>query len=243
MPKTSKIRLFVENKLEEGLKTEFNDEQRRYLINVMRLGNEDKILLFNGYDGEYEAKLEINGKKQVFAEVIKKSRDFALCPDIWLLFAPLKKDRTDFVVEKATELGVRKIMPVIMRYGISDHIKINRWRAQSIEAAEQSRRLDIPQISPPQELGAVLASWDEKRKLYYMDETLQGNNIAEAFSSAHAPAAILVGPEGGFAATELDLLAKCPFARSVTLGKRILRAETAVAASLACWQALSGDWR
>ena len=149
---------------------------------------------------------------------------------------------TDFIIEKACELGIRKIVPAITEHTISDRIKTERYLAQAIEACEQCRRVDIPEISKPVGLPALLDSWNPQRILYYMDETGNGANLYQTFSRKHQPAAILVGPEGGFSREELNLLAAQSFTQGVSLGPRILRAETAVAVSLACWQAICGDW-
>lgn len=243
MPKTSGIRIFAETELVSGSAVVLGAGQSHYLLSVMRLPAGSRILAFDGRDGEYECELETGGKKTAVLKVGRQTRRQEQSPDVWLLFAPLKKDRTDFVVEKATELGVARIVPVITRYAISDKVKTERWRAQAVEAAEQSRRLDVPQVAEPVRLEALLARWDEKRTLCFMDETGSGQPVAAVFQNAPVPAAFLVGPEGGFSEQELELLRSKPFARAVSLGKRILRAETAALAALSCWQALNGDWR
>lgn len=243
LPKTSGIRIFAETELVSGGTVMLGAEQSRYLLSVMRLPEGSRILAFDGHGGEYECELENGSKKTVVLKVGHQTRRQEQSPDVWLMFAPLKKDRTDFVVEKATELGAAKIIPVITRYTITDKVKTERWRAQAVEAAEQSRRLDVPQVADSIRLEALLARWNEKRSLYFMDETGSGQPVAAVFQNAPAPAAFLIGPEGGFCEQELELLRSKPFARAVSLGKRILRAETAALAALACWQALSGDWR
>lgn len=161
---------------------------------------------------------------------------------MWLLFAPVKKDRTDFVIEKATELGAGKIIPVITRHTITDKVRVERLRAQAAEAAEQSRRVEVPEIGAPVRLEKLLADWDPARRLFFMDESGRGRPAAEAFGEYQGPAALLVGPEGGFAEEELNGLRSRPFARAVSLGPLILRAETAAAAALSVWQAISGLW-
>ena len=153
-----------------------------------------------------------------------------------------KKDQTDFIIQKAVELGARRLQPVITRRTITDKVRRERFRAQGIEAAEQCRRLDVPEINEAQSLEKVLQNWDKSRRLFFMDETGHGLPVCRAFAAAAAPAAILVGPEGGFSTEELQRLRGLEFAQGVTLGPRILRAETAVAAALSCWQSLSGDW-
>ena len=243
MPKTSKIRIYIEAKdIKIGQTIKPLKEQAHYLLSVMRLTDGEKILIFNGISGEFESQVSITGKKDISLQVTKKTRDFTSVPDVWLLFPPLKKDCTDFVIEKATELGIAKIVPVITRYTIAEKIKIQRWEAQSIEAAEQSRRVDIPQILPPQTLSELLSKWDAKRKLFFMDETGNGQKFRQALQKATTPIALLVGPEGGFSEQELETLKDCPFATGISLGPRILRAETAALAALSCWQLIQGDW-
>ncbi len=174
--------------------------------------------------------------------ILEKSADFRQSPDLWLLFAPVKKDKTDFIIAGATELGVRKIIPTITKRTISEKIKKERYEAQVIEAAEQSRRTDIPQVEDAQSLEKILKNWDSARILYFMDETGNGGSICPVFAKGPQSAAILVGPEGGFEPGELEVLRGLPYARGVSMGRRILRAETAVMAALSCWQALCGDW-
>lgn len=243
VPKTSKIRIYADVDLSVDSVAELNAEQSHYLLTVMRLQSGDKLLVFNNRDGEFDCTLTPKNKKSALLKINSKTRDFECVSDIWLMFAPLKKDRTDFVVEKATELGASRIVPVITRYTISDKIKIERWQAQTIEAAEQSRRVDLPLISEPIALNKLLTNWDSNRQLYFMDETGAGTDIASTFATSQTPAAILVGPEGGFSEEELSLLRTQSYAHSVSLGKRILRAETAVVAALSCFQAICGDWK
>lgn len=239
----SKIRLFVEDNLQAGMDMVLKEEQSRYLASVMRLEKGDEVLLFDGKNGEFSAQITDIGKKKVQVVVEKQQKVFEAADDIWLLFAPIKKDCTDFVIEKATELGVSKIVPVITRYTISDKVRVERFRAQAIEASEQCRRVDVPEVFDAQPLKKVLQNWDKKRNLYYMDETGEGDSVSMVFANASTPAAILVGPEGGFCEEELAFLRAQEYAKSVSLGKLILRAETAAVAALSCWQAISGKWR
>lgn len=232
----------MEQPLACGQQILFSDEQCRYLGTVMRLQNNDEVLLFNGKDGEFVAQIAFAGKKNATAEILRQTRAQQKNADVWLMFAPIKKDRTDFVIEKATELGADTIVPVITRYTISDKPRIERFRAQAVEAAEQSRRLTVPQIAEAVKLEDLLKNWDGKRVLYYMDESGHGIAATEAFANSKA-SALLIGPEGGFAAEELALFRQCAFAQAVDLGPLILRAETAAAAALACWQAVSGNWK
>ena len=241
-----KPRLFIAQELRKDLEFFLTDTQAHYLCHVLRLATGSFFLAFDGRNGEFECELSACGKKQATAKVLRQTRNFEKAPDIHLLFAPVKKDKTDFIVEKSTELGVSKIVPVITRRTISEKIKKERYTAQAVEAAEQCRRLDVPKVADARNLEAVLKEWDENRMLYYMDETGNGRPVAEVFAEddgKHLPAAVLVGPEGGFDEQELELLRRQKYAKGVSLGKRILRAETAVAAALSCWQAICGDWK
>ena len=237
------IRLYISQPLAQNQTVLLSEEQSHYLKNVMKLQVGDTFLCFDGQSGEFNAQLAEIGKKQSYITIQRKTRPFQAVPDIWLLFAPVKKDNTDFILQKATELGVRKIIPILTRYTISEKIKKERYIAQTIEASEQCRRTDIPEISDIAKFSDLWQTWDKNRKLYFMDETLNGLPVAQAFQKAKAPCAVLVGPEGGFSPEELKTLRGLPFARGVKLGNRILRAETAVVAALSCWQALSGDWQ
>ena len=241
--KRAKIRLYVDAELNTSGEILLNDKQAHYLTNVMKLGNEDEVLAFNNRQGEFLCALQSKSKKEFYLKVLSQTRLYEQCPNIWLLFAPVKKDQTDFIIQKATELGVSKIIPVITAHTISDKVKRERFVAQSIEAAEQCRRVDLPEILEAQTLEKVLNSWDKERILYFMDETRQAQPANKVFDAKSPKAAVFVGPEGGFSEDELNLLRSLPFAKGATLGKRILRAETAVAAALSVWQTLAGDWR
>lgn len=238
----ARIRLYIKTPLHSGQELELGEQQAHYLLNVMKLVPGDVFCGFDNLTGEYELNITAVSKRHCQVTVGKHLKDFTASPDIWLLFAPVKKDQTDFIIQKAVELGVRRLIPVITRYTISDKVKKDRFIAQSIEASEQCRRLDLPEIGDAQTLPKVLSGWDKSRPLYYMDETRCGSPVQQIFAKAPAPVAILVGPEGGFSSEELDLLRSQDYTVGVTLGPRILRAETAVAAALSCWQALSGDW-
>ena len=237
------IRLYIPSPLTLGTEVTLEESQSHYLQHVMKLKVDDVINCFDNQSGKYKCEIIAIGKKQVSIKVLNQENTYKKVPDIWLLFAPVKKDNTDFIIQKATELGVRKIIPVITRYTISERVKKERFEMQAIEASEQCRRTDIPEIGSVAKLDEVLKNWDSKRTLYYMDETLHGEAVGKVFASAQAPCAVLVGPEGGFSDGELQTLRKTPFAKGVCLGPRILRAETAVVAALSCWQALSGDWK
>jgi 16S rRNA (uracil1498-N3)-methyltransferase len=171
----------------------------------------------------------------------RQTRPQAPEPDLWLLCAPLKKDRTDLVVEKAAELGVSLLWPVFTRRTNAGRVNLERMRAHLIEASEQCERLGVPELAQPAPLEKVLETWPAERVLLFLDESGGGAPLAEA--ATDTPAALLVGPEGGFAPEERRLLESKPFCRPVGLGPRILRAETAAIAALAVWQAVAGDWR
>lgn len=241
----TKPRLFINEELKDDFEFFLLDQPFHYLTNVLRLNVNDIFLAFDNLSGEYECQIAQIEKKRLLAKTLRRTREFATVPDIWLLFAPVKKDKTDFIIEKAAELGARKIIPLITERTISDKVKKERFEAQAVEACEQCRRVDIPVINDAQSLNQLLKSWNGSRTLFFMDETGNGAPIAEIFGQPQYqqhPAAILVGPEGGFSPQELETLRKLPFARGVSMGKRILRAETAAAAALSCWQALAGDW-
>ena len=244
MSKNIKIRLFSATPLSADIEWLPNDAQSHYLLNVLRLKIGDEIKVFDGQNGEYVGKIVSLYKKNCTVKILQKVRDMKYCPDLWLLFAPVKKDKTDFIIAGATELGVSKIIPTLTKRTITERIKTERYEAQVIEACEQCRRLDVPQISDPQSLEKILETWSQDRILYFMDETGNGGDIQTVFKNAStAKAAILVGPEGGFSDEELQLLRQKNFAKAVSLGERILRAETAVHAALSCWQAICGDWK
>jgi 16S rRNA (uracil1498-N3)-methyltransferase len=237
------FRLYIKEPLVINKQIPLSEEQTHYLKNVVKYTVGEILNCFDNLNGEFECRLSELGKKSGEILVLKKIKEFVAVPDIWLLFAPLKKDKTDFVIEKATELGCRKIIPTLTKYTITANVKTERYVAQSIEAAEQSRRTDLPEIASPHTLTDILENWDTSRTLFYMDETLQSRPFLEVLDNYPSKsAAILIGPEGGFSMEELNLLRTCPFAVGATLGPRILRAETAVAAALSCWQLINGDW-
>jgi 16S rRNA (uracil1498-N3)-methyltransferase len=206
------------------------------------------LLLFNGRDGEWRATLSLRGKKAAVALVDMQTRPSSAEPDLWLCFAPIKRARIDFLTEKATELGVAVLQPVMTRHTAVERVKVERLQANAIEAAEQTERLTVPEVRPTMELGRLLDAWPAGRRLLVCDETGGGPPIAEALGALDAtargaPWAILIGPEGGFAEPELAALRRMKDVVSVGLGPRILRADTAAVAALACWQAMIGDWR
>jgi len=241
---TKNFRLYIQESLIPKKEFFLNEEQTHYLKNVVKYTVGETISCFDNKSGEFLCEIIELNKKSTRLNVLEKIKDFSLCPDLWLLFAPLKKDKTDIVIEKATELGCRQIIPVITQYTNTTNIKTERYVAQSIEASEQCRRTDLPTISQPQNLLKLLADWDTSRTLFFMDETLNSEpfyNILQ--TKPNKKAAVLVGPEGGFSKDELSVLRKSSFACGATLGPRILRAETAAVAALSCWQMIAGDWR
>ena len=233
--------------MDKGFEIKLNDAQSHYLFHVMKAAAGDEILAFDNRSGEYLCSVSKISKKDAFLRVAEKTRPFEQVPDIMLLFAPVKKEQTDYIIQKATELGARALVPVITQRTVAGKVRLERFKSQAVEAAEQCRRVDLPEVFKPVPLKKLLSAWDKTRKLFYMDETGGGENIYKAFSAAAAEettkAALLVGPEGGFGNDEFELLRQADFARSVSMGKRILRAETAAAAALACWQAIAGDWK
>ena len=240
-----KIRLYVDKKISEKQEVELSETQRHYLQNVMRLSIGDIIRIFDGISGEYDAGIEVLNKKTCFLQVKEKIKEYVSSPDIWLIFAPVKKEQTDFIIEKSVELGVSKLIPIITDYGISQKINKERYKSRAIEAAEQCRRLDVPQVEDIKSLSDIINNWPQDRDLFFMDESGVGNDIFSVFSQdkRNSKAAILIGPEGGFSPQEMDILHNNAFAISVSMGHRILRAETAAVSALSCWQAMTGDWR
>ena len=234
-------------------------EDTHYILNVMRRGEGDGVRLFNGRDGEWTARIADAHRKGASLELVVQTRAQCEVPDLWLLFAPVKRQKTDLIVEKATELGVREIHPVSTRRTQADRSKPERFHIIAKEAAEQTERLDLPLIAPVERLERVLDGWDPARLLYYCDEAGDGSDddggAAWGGQAGRAgpmldvlradpvgPAALLIGPEGGFTPEERTQLRGLDFVRAVSLGPRILRAETAVIAALALWQAARGDW-
>ncbi len=203
---------------------------------------------FNGRDGEWRAVIAGAARHAVTLRCETQTRPQRAEPDVWLAFAPLKKTPMDFLIGKATELGASRLLPVFTRHTAAERVKIERLRAQAVEAAEQCERLSVPEVAEAMALERLLAAWPAGRRLLVLDETGGGRPIATVLADgrgdgAPPPHGILVGPEGGFAIAELDAMRKLAFVTPVGVGPRILRAETAALAALSCWQALVGDWR
>ena len=234
-------RLYVDQDLTPGRSVSLSRDQSHYLANVMRMAAGQSLLVFNGRDGEWLAEIAQVAKKDVVLTIREQTRPQAAEPDLWLLAAPLKKDNTDLVAEKAAELGASRLWPVFTRRTVASRVNADRLRARLVEAAEQCERLTMPELAEPMDLDKALAGWDPTRTLLFLDETGAGAPIAIAVPEG--PLAVLVGPEGGFAPEERALLSRLPFAKPVSLGPRVLRAETAAIAALAVVQAVVGDWR
>lgn len=243
MTETPRLRLFVAADLDAGAQLALPKEQAHYLANVMRAKPGEAVLVFNGRHGEWRAALAHVAKNAVTLAVECRTREQAAEPDLWLVAAPIKKDCIDLVAEKAAELGASALWPVFTRRTVTSRVNGERLGAHMMEAAEQCERLTVPMLLEPAPLDKALASWDAARILLFLDESGSGAPIAEVLAALPpGPLAVLVGPEGGFAPEERALLAKLPFARPVSLGPRILRAETAAIAALAIIQAIRGDW-
>jgi 16S rRNA (uracil1498-N3)-methyltransferase len=239
-PPRSLPRLFVEMALGEGVRVELDAAQANYLGNVMRLKGGDRLLLFDGASGEWLAEVAEAGKKRMTLSIIEPTRPQEAVPDLWLAFAPVKKGRVDWLVEKAVELGVARLLPVVTQRTIVDKLNLERMRAHIVEAAEQCGRTALAEIDEPVKLDAFLKGRDPGRTLYFADET-GGEPAAIAFQPG--PALILIGPEGGFTPDEGTAIRASTNAKPISLGPRILRAETAALAAVAAWMAAAGDWR
>ncbi len=243
---TPKIRLFVSNVLCPESTITLSRGQSHYTVRVMRQGAGDHAYVFNGRDGEWLARIEDASKSACRLVLVDQSRPQLPEPDIWLAFAPIKKTRLDFLVEKAVELGVSRLSPVMTERTDVSRVNVERLSVTAMEAAEQCERLSVPDVDTPLDLKTFLSSWPVDRRLCVLDETGQGAPITQVFGVSFAdtgvaPDAIFVGPEGGFSTVELDALRDLPFVTLVTLGPRVLRAETAALVALACWQTLMGD--
>ena len=239
-PPKSLPRLFVRNPLSDGAAVELDGGQANYLGNVLRLKEGAELLVFNGSSGEWLARIAGAGKKRMTLAIERRAREPETIPDVWLAFAPVKRQGTDWLVEKATELGAARLIPVMTQRTVAERVRLDRLEAIAIEAAEQCRRTVLPNISEPLPLGHLLQHRDAARTLYFADEA-GGEPAASAF--APGPACILTGPEGGFTDHERSAIRSAPNAIPISLGPRILRAETAALAALAAYMALAGDWR
>ncbi|MFQ5624182.1 MAG: 16S rRNA (uracil(1498)-N(3))-methyltransferase [Paracoccaceae bacterium] len=240
----AKVRLYVDVPLGGGQVAGLTRGQAHYLFAVMRLGVGEFIAIFNGRDGEWTAEIAEAGKRAGTVICREAAAPQAAAPDLWLMFAPVKKARTDFIVEKATEIGVSRLLPVFTEYTDVGRVRAERLRANAVEAAEQSGATLVPEVAEPVKLGPLLDGFPADRRLMFCDERSRTQGAAAALEAAGpGPWAILVGPEGGFSQAEADRLRRFSRAVPVSLGPRVLRAETAAVAALTLWHATLGDWR
>jgi 16S rRNA (uracil1498-N3)-methyltransferase len=239
-PPKSLPRLFVRQPLGEGASVALDAGQANYLGNVLRMDVGAHVLLFDGNSGEWLARIAEAAKKRMTLSVERRTREPETIPDIWLAFAPVKRAQTDWLVEKATELGAARLMPVMTRRTIAERVRLDRLESIAIEAAEQCGRTRLPQIEAPVPLEVLVKERDPARRLYFADEA-GGEPPCRAFEPG--PALILTGPEGGFTDEERAAVRAAPNAVAISLGPRILRAETAALAALAAYMTVAGDWR
>lgn len=239
-PPHSLPRLFVPQRLAAGARLTLDGPPAHYLATVMRLGPGAEVKLFDDETGEWLARIEEAGRKRVTLAIANHLRPREAVPDLWLLFAPLKRQTTDWLVEKATELGAARLQPVLTRRTVADRVNLDRLRSIAVEAAEQCDRTALPALAEPVKLGALLRDWPAERALLFADEA-GGAPLPDVTEAG--PAALLIGPEGGFTDDERDSIRALTQTRSVSLGPRILRAETAALAALGLWMAAAGDWR
>lgn len=236
-------RLHAAAELAEGAEIALDGDQAHRLRNVLRLQPGARIALFNGRDGEWAAEILVLAKRGGTARVGARRRAPRAEPDVWLLFAPIKHGRIDYLAQKATELGCARLQPVMTEFTSVTRVNVGRLRANALEAAQQTGRLTVPDVMDAASFADVFAGWPADRHLMLCDEEGKGAPVAEALAGQpRGPWAVLIGPEGGFAGHELDALRKLPFVTAVSLGPRLLRADTAAVAALACWQSVLGDW-
>lgn len=236
-PPSSLPRLFVPETLAAGAALTLEGAPANYLVNVLRLGPGARVKLFDDRTGEWLAEIAEAGKKRVALVVGERLRERETVPDLWLLFAPIKRGRIDWLVEKATELGVARLVPVITRRTVVDRLNLDRLNAHIVEAAEQCGRTALAELAEPVKLEAMLAAWPGGRMLYFADES-----GGAALAPRPGPAAILIGPEGGFADEERRAIRALPHSTPISLGPRVLRADTAAVAAVSLWMSAAGDW-
>ena len=240
-PPRSAPRLYTQADMSPGAAIPIDGNAAHYLLSVMRVKEGDAVLLFNGRDGEWAARAGSIRKRDLVLECVEQTKAQESVPDFWLCAAPIKKGRIDLVMEKATELGVARIQPMLMARCVVDKLNPERLTAQMIEAAEQCGRTMLPDLAETVKLDALLKHWPEGRTLFFADEQ-GGEPMREAFAAHTGPAALLIGPEGGFTTQEREAIRAHPATVAISLGPRILRAETAAIAATACWMSLNGDW-
>lgn len=239
-PPKSLPRLYVRAPLAAGVEVDLDAAHANYLGNVMRKGAGDELLVFDGRSGEWLATIAEAGKKRMSLAIERQTREAETLPDLTLAFAPVKRAQTDWLVEKATELGIFRLQPVMTQRTIAERVRLERMEAIAIEAAEQCGRTLIPEIAEPLGLAQFLECRSAAVPLYFADEA-GGADAASALKPG--PAIILIGPEGGFTDEEREAVRSAPFAAAISLGPRILRAETAALAAITAYMALAGDWR
>ncbi|MEM7301633.1 MAG: 16S rRNA (uracil(1498)-N(3))-methyltransferase [Pseudomonadota bacterium] len=236
-------RLFVDAPLEARSEIELSPTQSNYLRNVLRMPEGAKVLAFNGKDGEWQTSIVFKGKRQSVLRVVEQYRPQTPTNDLHYLFAPLKQARLDYMIQKAIEMGVGHLRPVLTEYTQNHRINLDKVQASAVEAAQQCGILSLPNISPPRKLTDLLDDWDENQSIIFCDESDEGDNpIAILEGLNQPPSAVLIGPEGGFSENERTLLRSKSFVVPIPLGPRILRADTAAVASLSLIQATRGDW-
>ena len=238
------IRLYVAADLAQGVALALDQGQSHYLVSVMRRAVGDEVLVFNGRDGEWRTTIEVLGKRGVIVRPTAQERPQAIGPDVDLVVALVKLARVETIAEKAAELGARRVRLVITERTNPERTRIDRLSAIAAEAAEQTGRLDVPQIFEPVKLSRLIEEWEPPRRLLFCDEAGDAKPVLDALAgAAPAPWAILIVPEGGFSPAERETLRNLPYATPATLGPRILRADTAAISALTLWQAARGDWR
>jgi 16S rRNA (uracil1498-N3)-methyltransferase len=243
MSERPKSRLYLSPLLTADAAIDLAPGQAHRLRVVLRLGPGAPVAGFNARDGEWLCRIDEAGRNRTLLIVERRLRDPEVEGDLWLLFAPIKRARLDWLVEKATELGVTELLPIWTRHTQAERLNLDRLHAHAVAAAEQCERLSVPKLHAPQPLDAVLAGWLHERRLFVCDETGTGVAIADAMVRlAPTPSALLIGPEGGLAESELDSLSRFTFVTRVGLGPRVLRADTAALAALSVFQAICGDW-
>mgnify|MGYP003668336741 CR=1 FL=1 len=240
----TRLRLFVDYDLEEGHAVPATPDQLTYIRKVMRRKDGDTVALFNGHHGEWLARISYETKSRCMLVVEQHLRKQRTPPDVWLMFAPVKATPMTTIARMSTELGVARLCPVLTEHTDVTRVNTGRLRANAVEAAEQSMRLNVPSVDEPTPLSGLLRQWDPARRIILCAEAGKAKPVPQALSriSPGGAWAVLTGPEGGFSQAELDAFAKLPFVTPVRLGPRILRADTAAAAVLVCWQNHLGDW-
>jgi 16S rRNA (uracil1498-N3)-methyltransferase len=240
-PPHSAPRLFIDQPLADGMELRIEGGQAHYLLSVMRLRAGATVKLFDDRTGEWLGEVAMTGKRDLVVRIVARLREREAVPDLWLCAAPIKRGRIDWVAEKASELGVARLVPVATRRSVVDKLNYERLRAHMIEAAEQCERTALPELADLVPLDALLRDWPAERTLFFADEE-GGSPMLEVVRGRFAPAAILIGPEGGFDPAEREAIRALPAAAPVSLGPRILRAETAAITAVSIWMAAAGDW-